>query len=151
MNYRKVFKSSAKIDFAKVRFYEIPFSFFAEWLNLTMELSKIINSDFQIVIPKKRLDWFNSPDREVFDRDLGISYILRTSSAILKGANNAKIHVLAQYGYENIPGQSIIIKPKLTNGNVFSQSFLKDNSLIFDLEIDKRHITAIEEAFYIFQ
>lgn len=151
MNYRKVFLSTAKPDFTKIRFYEIPFSFFAEWLNLLLEISKIIDNDFQVVIPKKRLDWFNFPDREVVDSSLGISYILRTSSAILKGINNAEIHVVAQYGYENIPGQNIIIKPKLTNGNVFSQSFLKDNSLIFNLEIDKRHITAIEEAFYIFQ
>jgi hypothetical protein len=140
-----------KIDFTKIRFYEIPFFFFEEWLNLTVEIAKIINIDFQLVIPKKRLDWFNSPDREVFDCDLGISYILRTSSAILKGSNNAEIHIVAQYGYENIPGQSIIMKPKLTDGSVFSQSFMKDNNLIFDLEIEEKHLQAIEEVFYICQ
>jgi hypothetical protein len=151
MNHRKVFKSSVKIDFSKIRFYEIPFFFFEEWLSLTVEISKIIDAEFQLVIPKKRLDWYNSPDREVFDSDLGISYILRTSSAILKGINNAEIHVVAQYGYENIPGQSIIMKPKLAHGNVFSQSFVRDNSLILNLEIEEKHLLAIEEVFYIFQ
>jgi hypothetical protein len=43
------------------------------------------------------------------------------------------------------------MKPKLTDGSVFSQSFMKDNNLIFDLEIEEKHLQAIEEVFYICQ
>ena len=57
MDLKKEFKSSEQVDFSKLKFYQIPFPFFAQWLSLVQEISKIIQPGFQVDIPKKALDW----------------------------------------------------------------------------------------------
>ena len=81
---------------------KFPYPFFAQWLNLVLEIAKIIEPDFHVEIPEKRLDWFSSPDQEVFDIASGSSYVLRTSSVLLQNGD-CSIQVLAQYGYNPIP------------------------------------------------
>ncbi len=150
MDLKKQFTPSIKVDFSFIRFYEIPFAFFAEWLYLVLEISKIMQPGFQVDIPKKRLDWFNFPDREVYERENGASHILRTSSALLTKGEHT-IQVLAQYGYANIPGQYIIIKPQLTNGRLFSRNLMQNTVINFDMQLEETQLAAIEEVFYVFQ
>ena len=150
MEIKKEFKPSIKVDFSKIKFYEIPYPFFAEWLYLVLEISKIIQPGFQIDIPKKRLDWFNSPDQQVFEPASGVYYTLRTASAILKNGDYS-IQIVAQYGYEIVPGQFISVKSNVTNGGVSSKSLMKDNTINFEIKLEEFQLAAVEEAFYIFQ
>jgi hypothetical protein len=150
MEIKKKFVPTVPVDFSTLPLYEIPYPFFEQWLWLVVELSKIIEPGFQVQIPKKRLDWFSFPDRDVFDHELGVSYTLRTKSALLE-QEGGTIHVLAQYGYEHIPGQYIIIKPTLTEGRVFSRNLMKNNTIEFEITMDASKQAAIEEVFYLFQ
>lgn len=146
---KKTFTPSVPVDFAKIKFYEIPYPFFAEWLWLVLETSKILQPGFQVDIPKKRLDWFNFPDREVFDPS-GAAYTLRTASALLENGPFS-IHVLAQYGYETIPGQYIIVQPKLVSGGIFSRNLMRDTTIDFEITLDEDRLAAVEEVFFVFQ
>lgn len=150
MELKKQFTPSIQVDFSAIKFYQIPFAFFAEWLYLVVEISKIIQPGFQVDVPKKQLDWFNFPDKEVYEPENGASYILRTASALLTKGEHT-IHVLAQYGYETIPGQYIIVKSKLTTGSVFSRNLMKNSAINFEITSEEKHLAAIEEVFYIFQ
>lgn len=147
MIFKKEFTPSVQVDFLAKRFYEIPFLFFAEWLNLTLEISSIIQPGFVIEIPKKQLDWYNFPDREVFGAEG--TYVLRASSALLKNGENT-IHVLAQYGYETIPGQYIIVKSN-AGGGILSRNNMNNSAVNFEIEMEEKHLHAVEEVFYIFQ
>ena len=150
MDFKKEFRSSVPVDFSAIRFYEIPFAFFAEWLHLVLEISKIIQPGFQVEIPKKQLDWFRSPDQQVFDPESGTAYTLRTGSVVLKNGDH-HISVVAQYGYEIIPGQYIVVKPKLTTGSLFSRNFMKTTAIDFEITLEEALKPAVEEVFYIFQ
>ena len=150
MELTKEFISSEHVDFSTLKFYQIPFPFFSQWLNLVLEISKIIQPGFQVDIPKKALDWYNFPDREVYEPECGATYTMRTSSALLK-RNDDTIHVLAQYGYETIPGQYILIKSIPINGSIVSRSNMNNMTIQFDIRMDEKHVKAVEEVFYVFQ
>lgn len=150
MEYKKLFKSSIPLDFSRLKFYEIPFLFFAEWLNLALELSKIIQPGFYVDIPQKQLDWYQFPDREVLDLEGGTAYTLRSTSVLLQNGEHS-LQLVAQYGYENIPGQYILVKSNLIDGSLSSCNWMKDNTIGFDLNINEKHLPEIEEVFYVFQ
>ena len=150
MNIKKEFTSSVQVDFTAISFYQIPFAFFAEWLHLVLEISKIIQPGFEVDIPKKQFDWYNFPDRSVFDPESGAAYTLRTTSLLLTSGEH-RIHLAAQYGYENIPGRHIIVTSNLSSGSLFSRNLMRENTIEFDLELDEQHCVAVEEVFYIFQ
>lgn len=150
MEYKKQFTSNVKVDFSAIRFYEIPFAFFAQWLHLTLEIAKIIQPDFHVDIPKKALDWYQFPDREVYDTEFGSAYTLRTASVLLKNGDYT-IHMLAQYGYEPIPGQHIIVKTNGTNGGIFSRNMLRNGTIDFQMQVEEAQLAAVEEVFFVFQ
>jgi len=150
MEFKKTFTPAVRADFSGLRFYEIPYPFFAQWLNLVLEIAKIIQPDFHVEIPKKRLDWFSSPDQEVFDLESGTAYTLRTSSMVLKN-DHYRLEAVAQYGYHAIPGQFIVVKTGLSQGSVFARNSMKDNTIDFDITIQETLLPAVEEVFYLFQ
>ena len=150
MELKKEFISAQLVDFSKIKFYQIPYPFFAQWLNLVLEISKVIQPGFQVDIPKKALDWYNFPDRVVFEHESGATHTLRTSSVLLKNNENT-IHVLAQCGYEIIPGQYILIKSNPEHGSIISRSDMNNMKIRFDIRMEEKHLQAVEEIFYVFQ
>lgn len=150
LDFKKEFVSDVKVDFSTLKFYQIPFPFFAQWLNLVLEISKIMQPGFEVAIPKKQLDWYHFPDREVFEHELGGAYTLRTSSVLLQHEGHS-IHLLAQYGYEAIPRQHILVKPNLSSGHLVSRNVMQSTAIDFDLQLDETLLPAVEEVFYVFQ